>query len=129
MELDNRPNDLPEKKNANKLNDSNQNVAVKTCITNDRFLREEISDTETAVWRRDPRRYSIWAYLVGVHARVQRVVNNMGNAEKRVGPELLPEERRDAEVDIIRLIFQEEYRAKETDPTKERTCKFESTLT
>ena len=29
--LDNRPNDLPEKKTANKRNESDQSVAVKTC--------------------------------------------------------------------------------------------------
>ena len=53
-------------------------------------------------------------HLVRVYARVQRVVNNMQNAEKRVGQELLPEERRDAKEDIRsphRESFQEEYKA------------------
>ena len=61
------------------------------------FERKEIRSTETADWRLDPRRYSSWFYLVGVYARVQRVANNMQKAKKRVGRELLPQERRDAE--------------------------------
>ena len=53
--------------------------------------------------------------MVGVYARVQRVVSNMRKAKKRVGRELLPEERRDAEKDIIRSAqgesFQEEHKS------------------
>ena len=85
MELDNRPNDLPEKKTANKRNKSDQSVAVKTCHHQRPVVqRKEIRDIENVDWRLDPRRYSSWVHLVGVHARVQRVVNNMRKAEKRV---------------------------------------------
>ena len=116
MKLDNRPNDLPEKKTANKRSKSDQSVAVKTCHHQRPVVeRKEIRDIENVDWRLDPRRYSSWVYLVGVHARVQRVVNNMRKAEKRVGRKLSPEERRDAEEDIIRSAqqenFQEEYKA------------------
>ena len=58
----------------------------------------------------------------------------MQKAEKRVGRELSPEERRDAEEDIIRSAqqenFQEEYKAlaQRNRPTDERNCKIESTL-
>ena len=103
MGLDNRPNDLPEKKTANKRNESDQRVEVKTCHHQRPVLeRKGIRDTENVDWRLDPRRYSSWVHLVGVHARVQKAVNNMRKAEKRVGRELLPEERRDAKEDIIR---------------------------
>ena len=116
LELDNRPNYLPEKKTANKRNESDQSVAVKTCHHQRPVVeRKEIKDIENVDWKLDPRRYSSWVYLVGVHARVRRVVNNMRKAEKRVGRELSPEERRDAEEDIIRSAqqenFQEEYKA------------------
>ena len=116
MGLDNHPNDLPEKKTANKRNESDQSVAVKTCHHQRPVLgRKGIRDIENVDWRLDPRRYSSWVHLVGVHARVQRVVNNMRKAEKRVDRELLPEERRDAKEDIIRSAqqenFQEEYKA------------------
>ena len=48
------------------------------------FEEKEITDTETGDWRLDPRRYSSWVHLVGVYARVQRVVNNMQKAEKEL---------------------------------------------
>ena len=59
MGLDNRPNDLPEKKTANKRNESDQSVAVKTCHHQRPVLeRKGIRDTENVDWRLDPRRYS-----------------------------------------------------------------------
>ena len=116
MKLDNCPNDLPDKKTANRRNDRDKNVVEFACHhQRPVFERKEIRSTETADWRLDPRRYSSCVHLVGVYARVQRVVDNVRKAEKRVGRELLPKERRDAAKDIIRLAqresFQEEYKA------------------
>ena len=71
MELDNRPNDLPETKTVNHRNESDENVAVKICHPQRPVLeRIEIRDTETADWKLDPRRYSSWVHLVGVRAKV-----------------------------------------------------------
>ena len=93
MELDNPPNSLPERKTANKRNEYDQSAAVKTCHHQRPVLEgKEITETENTDWRLDPRRYPSWIHLVRVHARVQRVVNNMRKAEKRVGRELSPEE-------------------------------------
>ena len=44
MELDNRSNDLPEKKTANKRNESDQSVAVKTCHQKRPVVREKRSE-------------------------------------------------------------------------------------
>ena len=73
MGLDNRPNDLPEKKTANKRNESDQSVAVKTCHHQRPVLeRKGIRDTENVDWRLDPRRYSSWVHLVGVCEKSKR---------------------------------------------------------
>ena len=55
MELDNCPNDLPEKITANKRNESDQSVALKTRHHQRPVLeRKEIRDTENGDWRLDP---------------------------------------------------------------------------
>ncbi len=116
MKLDNRPTNLPETKASNKQCEGEQSDVAKTCHYQRPVIeRKEVKDQNNLDWRLDPRRYSSWVQLVRVHARVWRVVNNMRKTEKRVGRELLPEERRDAEEDIIRLaqqeVFQDEYKA------------------
>ena len=55
-----------------------------------------------AVWRLDPKRYSSWTRLVRVYARVRRVLHNMCNKDNRnASMELLPEEIKDAEEEIV----------------------------
>ena len=85
MQLDNCPNDQPDKKTANRWNDSDKNVEEITCHhQRPVFERKEIRDTKIADWRLDPRRYFNWVHLIGVYAGVQRFVNNMRKAEKEL---------------------------------------------
>ena len=88
-----------------------------TLLTNN--LQKEAAskqDDKLGVWRLDPKRFSSWVRLLRVHARVRGVLLNMCRTDNRNAKmELLPEEIKDAEEEIVRLTqreaFFEEYTA------------------
>ena len=63
------------------------------------------------VWRLDPKPFSSWTRLVGVHARVRRVLQNLSSRhDRKAGIELSREEIKDAEEEIVRLAQREAFR-------------------
>ena len=73
-------------------------------------------ETNSASWRLDPKRFSSWSRLVGVHARVRRALHNMSKkGEKQTSKVLLPHEIREAEEEVVRSCqreaFHNEYKA------------------
>ena len=72
-------------------------------------------ETNSASWRLDPKRFSSWSRLVGVHARVRRALHNMSKkGEKWTSKVLLPHEIREAEEEVVRSCqqaFHNEYKA------------------
>ena len=117
MQDPNRPREMPEKKISKRKEDTNGCTAL---LTNN--LRKEAAskrDDKLGVWRLDPKRFSSWIGLLRVHARVRRVLLNMRRRNNRnTRMELLPEEIKGAEEEIVRLAqreaFCEEYRALRT---------------
>lgn len=66
-------------------------------------------------WRLDPKRFSSWTRLVQIQerksARVRRMVYNMRSKDNRkTGRELLPEEIKEVEEEIVRLAQLEAFR-------------------
>ena len=114
MQDPNRPREMPEKNTSQKKEDTN---GCTTLLTNN--LQKEAAskqDNKLGVWRLDPKRFSSWIRLLRVHARVRRVLLNMRRRDNRNARiELLPEEIKDAEEEILRLAqreaFCEEYTA------------------
>ena len=114
MQDPNRPREMPEKKTSQRKEDTN---GCTTLLTNN--LQKEAAskqDDKLGVWRLDPKRFSSWIRLLRVHARVRRVLLNMRRRDNRnARMELLPEEIKDAEEEIVRLAqregFCEEYTA------------------
>ena len=114
MQDPNRPREMPEKKTSQRKEDTN---GCTTLLTNN--LQKEAAskrDDKLGVWRLDPTRFSSWIRLLRVHARVRRVLLNMRRRDNRnTRMELLPEEIKDAEEEIVRLAqreaFCEEYTA------------------
>ena len=110
----NRPREMPEKKTSQSKEDTN---GCTTLLTNN--LQKEAAskqDDKLGVWRLDPKRFSSWIRLLRVHARVRRVLLNMRRRDNRNARiELLAEEIKDAEEEIVRLAqreaFCEEYTA------------------
>ena len=105
---------MPEKKTSQRKEDTN---GCTTLLTNN--LQKEAAskqDDKLGVWRLDPKRFSSWIRLLRVHARVRRVLLNMRRRDNRIARmELLPEDIKDAEEEIVRLAqreaFCEEYTA------------------
>ena len=114
MQDPNRPREMPEKKTSQRKEDTN---GCTTLLTNN--LQKEATsklDDKLGVWRLDPKRFSSWIRLLRVHARVRRVLLNMRRRDNRnARMELLPEEIKDAEEEIVRFAqreaFCEEYTA------------------
>ncbi|XP_067051179.1 uncharacterized protein [Acropora muricata] len=114
MQDPNRPREMPEKKTSQRKEDTN---GCTTLLTNN--LQKEAAskqDDKLGVWRLDPKRFSSWIRLLRVHARVRRVLLNMRRRDNRIARmELLPEDIKDAEEEIVRLAqreaFCEEYTA------------------
>ena len=114
MQDPNRPREMPERKTSQRKEDTN---GCTTLLTSN--LQKEAAskqDDKQGVWRLDPKRFSSWIRLLRVHARVRRVLLNMRRRDNRnARMELLPEEIKDAEEEIVRLAqreaFCEEYTA------------------
>ena len=112
MQDPNRPREMPEKKTSRRKEDTN---GCTTLLTNN--LQKEAAskqDDKLGVWRLDPKRFSSWIRLLRVHARMRRVLLKMRRRDNRnARMELLPEEIKDAEEEIVRLAqrqaFCEEY--------------------
>ena len=110
----NRPSEMPEMKTSKRKEGANASATLVTYS-----LQKEAapkSNNTCEVWRLDPKRFSGWARLVRVHARVRRVLHNLRSRDDRkAGMELLPEEIKDAEEEIVSLeqrdAFREEYAA------------------
>lgn len=118
MDVGNRPTELLEKKTSNRKEEAEDVANALTCCFQRPALQEKKKEREPVreEWRLEPTRFSSWTRLVCLQARVWRVLYNMRNPKDRVsGQELLPEEIRDAEEDIIRRAqweaFPEEYMA------------------
>ena len=114
MQDPNRPREMPEKKTSRRKEDTN---GCPTLLTNN-LQKEAASKQEdkVGVWRLDAKRFSSWMHLLRVHARVRTVLLNMRTRDNRnARMELLPEEIKDAEEEIVRLAqreaFCEEYTA------------------
>ena len=111
MEFECRPRQVRERKAVKQdvLGD-NETLTFVSCQEKRRDQRT------TEEWRLNPKRFSSWLRLVRLHARVRRVIDNMRNPKARQNSkELLPQEIRDAEEDIIqraqREVFSDEYGA------------------
>ena len=134
MQLDNCPNDQPDKKTANKRNDRDKNVVEITCHHHRPVLREkrsEILKPLTGDLILDGISVgSIWLEYM----QECRDLKTTCERPKKSWPELLTEERRNAEEDIIcrhNKRFSRRIQSvsrKETGRTEKRACKIESTL-
>ena len=109
MLVPNRPDEMPEMKTSKKKEGAN---AFATLVTNSLQKQAAPKRKNTCeVWRLDPKRFSSWARLVRVHARVRRVLHNLCNRDDRkAGIELSPEEIKDAEEEIVSLAQREAFR-------------------
>ena len=100
IKVSDRPSKMPEIITSKRKEDTN---ACATLMT--RNLQKETTPKQNntlAVWRLDPKRYPSWTRLVRVYARVRRVLHNMRNRDNRnASIELLPEEIKDAEEEIV----------------------------
>ena len=112
----NRPREMPEKKTSQRKEDT---IGCTTLLTNN-VQKEAASkqDDKLGAWRLDPKRLSScnWIRLLRVHPRVRRLLLNMSRRDNRnARMELLPEEIKEAEEEIVRLAkreaFCEEYTA------------------
>ena len=111
MEFEYRPSQLREER-AGKENvvEDNEKSTFVSC-------QDEHREKGTVEeWRLNPKRFSNWLPLVRLHARVRRAIHYVSNSKERLyNKELLPEEIRDAEEDIVqgaqREAFREEYDA------------------
>ncbi|XP_022808942.1 uncharacterized protein LOC111345923 [Stylophora pistillata] len=109
-----RPSEMPEMRNSKRKEDMNAYATLMTCN-----LQKGTASKQSCTlkeWRLDPKRFFNWTRLVRVHARVRRVLQNMRNRDNRNETmELLPEELKDAEGEIVRLAqrnaFCDEYTA------------------
>ena len=94
MLVRNRPREMPEMKTSKKKERAS---AFATLVTHS--LQKDASskpNNTCEVWRLDPKRFSSWARLVRVHARVRRVLHNLRSRDDRkAGIELSPEEIKD----------------------------------
>ncbi|XP_028413247.1 uncharacterized protein LOC114536094 [Dendronephthya gigantea] len=114
MDVGSRPVKLPETKASKEELKEKGNSTFTTRqgrCSKQQPTEQQITNDE---WQLDSKRFSSWIRLVRLHARVKRVVHNMKNgAEKHCSKELIPDEIRDAEEDIIRQAqkeaFVEEY--------------------
>ena len=72
---------------------------------------EKEEGKQADAWRLDPKRYSDWKDLIRIYARVNRVLTNMRNKQKRQQRqiELMPDEIRDAEDVVIRRAQKEAF--------------------
>ena len=111
MEFECRPSQLREKRAGKEyVIEDNEKSTFVSC-------QDEHHEQGTAEeWRLNPKRFSNWLPLLRIHARVRRAIHNMSNSTERLyNKELLPEEIRDAEKDIVqraqREAFREEYDA------------------
>ena len=114
MLVPNRPSKIPEMKTSKRKEGAN---AFSTLVTSS--LQKDAAPKHNStceVWRLDLKQFSSWTRLVRVHARVRRVLHNLcSRDDKKVGIELLPEEVKDAEEEIVSLAqreaFSDEYAA------------------
>ena len=100
IKVSDRPNKMPEIITSKRKEDTNACATLMTCN-----LQKETTPKQNntlAVWRLDPKRYFSWTRLVRVYARVRRVLHNMRNRDNmHASMELLPEEIKDAEEEIV----------------------------
>ena len=83
--------------------DTNACATPMTCNTSERNCTEIEQHTRSVETR--------WTRLIRVHARVRRVLHNMRIRDNRnASMELLPEEIKDAEEEIVRLAQREAFR-------------------
>ena len=108
IKVSDRPSKMPEIITSKRKEDTNACATLMTCN-----LQKETTPKQNntlAVWRLDPKRYSSWTRLVRVYARVRRVLHNMRNRDNRnASMELLPEEIKDAEEEIVPLAQRETF--------------------
>ena len=103
---------MPEMKTAKK-----QETEIITCLAVQANQPPTVVRPSQATdWRLSPTRFSNWIRLIHVHARVRRVLHNMSKrGEKQSSKALLPEEIREAEVEVVRSCqreaFSNEYKA------------------
>ena len=105
---------MPEMKTSKKKEQASVRATLLTCYPQEQVPKEQTVTLEE--WKLDPKHFSSWTHLVRIHARVRRVVYNMRSKDnRRVGRELLPEEIKEAEEEIVRLAqrqaFRDEYLA------------------
>ena len=104
----NRPREMPEKKTSQRKEDTNGCTALLT--NNQQKEAASKRDDKLGVWRLDPKRFSSWIRLLRVHARLRRVLLNMRRRDNRnARMELLPEEIKDAEEEIVLLAQREAF--------------------
>ena len=114
MKVPDRPREIPEMKTSKRKEDTNAFATLMTYNLQKEAAPKQNNTPE--VWRLHPKRFSSWTRLVRVHARVRRVLHNMRSRDSRTASmELLPEEIRDAEEEIVSLaqreVFRDEYTA------------------
>ena len=114
MEIQNRLREMPEMKTSKKKEQASVRATLLTCYPQEQVPKEKTVTLEE--WKLDPKHFSSWTHLVRIHARVRRMVYNMRSKDnRRVGRELLPEEIKEAEEEIVRLVqrqaFRDEYLA------------------
>jgi hypothetical protein len=117
MDIGCRPSQLQETKAVKQVTEDTGNSTFLFC--QDQLPQQKATEndlTTIAEWKLDPKRFSNWVRLVRLQARVRRVVHNLRNPDEvQNSKELLPEEIRDSEEDIIRKAqkeaFPEEYDA------------------
>ena len=114
MKVPDRPRQIPEMKTSKRKEDTNTFATLMTYNLQKEAAPKQNNTPE--VWRLHPKRFSSWTRLVRVHTRVRRVLHNMRSRDSRTAiMELLPEEIKDAEEEIVSLaqreVFRDEYTA------------------
>ena len=100
-------------KTSKKKGQASDCATLLTCNPQRQFPKEQTVMLEE--WRLDPKRFSSWTRLVRIQerksARVRRMVYNMRSKDNRkTGRELLPEEIKEVEEEIVRLAQREAFR-------------------
>lgn len=94
MKIANKPTEMPEVKSSKTKDQAILCMNLLTCGSqNEVTLMPKTKDVKVHdECRLDPKRFSSWTHLVGIHARVRRVMYNMKNKEnKQTSAVLLPE--------------------------------------
>ena len=111
MDIGCRPSQLQEAKAVKQVTEDTGNSTFLSCqdqLPQQKATKNDLSTT--AEWKLDPKRFSNWVRLVRLQARVGRVVHNLRNPdEMQNSKELLSEEIRYSEEDIIRVKHREKH--------------------